>query len=239
MTDSHCVSLISTGPLDVNTFLVSLGGPYVLVVDPAACRESGDEDKISSALKSKSCVPVAVILTHGHFDHVSGIRHLRDVWHDLPVLIHEDDAPYIGGSSLRMHEASLERIGFGAFLPALTNLPEPSAFLRHGKNLREIMEPLNAADFESFSGGLSEWTVIHTPGHTPGGCCLYNAERRILLSGDTVFFHSYGRTDLPGGNHKILMQSLRRIYSNLPGDTLVFPGHETVAFRLEENLNDF
>jgi glyoxylase-like metal-dependent hydrolase (beta-lactamase superfamily II) len=92
----------------------------------------------------------------------------------------------------------------------IENSPEPDGFLADGM----IVE---------FGGCRLE--VIHTPGHSPGGCCLYCADERVVFTGDTLFNGSVGRIDLPGGSHEVLIRSIRDRLFTLPGDTKVYPGH--------------
>ena len=82
--------------------------------------------------------------------------------------------------------------------------------------------------FETFAN----WAVIHTPGHTKGSCCFYNAQEKILISGDTVFFRSYGRTDLYGGSQAEIIKSIEKIKKIAAKETLVFPGHDYAGFNL-------
>ena len=82
--------------------------------------------------------------------------------------------------------------------------------------------------FETFAN----WSVIHTPGHTKGSCCFYNAQEKILISGDTVFFRSYGRTDLYGGSQAEIIKSIEKIKKITAEETLVFPGHDYAGFNL-------
>lgn len=88
------------------------------------------------------------------------------------------------------------------------------------------------------AAALSAWKVLHTPGHTEGSVCYYNEKEKILITGDTIFYHSWGRTDFPGGSERKMVKSLERIYSSLPDDVLVYPGHDYAGFALAENKQD-
>lgn len=216
------ITRIGTGPLNVNTYIVSLSGSKVLVVDPACSVFSRDNDKVTSFLEKSGLVPAAVFLTHGHFDHVAGLKILKQVYPDIPVIIHKDDASCIGHEGNAFQTRSLMSMGFDDFIPYVTDLPEADLKVTDGYTLSEA--------------GADEWTVIHTPGHTEGSACLYSKKQNCLISGDTVFYHSWGRTDLPGGNESQMQSSLNRIYSMLPENTLVYPGHDYSGFELGENL---
>ena len=83
---------------------------------------------------------------------------------------------------------------------------------------------------------MEDWQIIESPGHTEGSVCIYNRKENILLSGDTVFYHSWGRTDFEGGSESKMQESLKKIYKNVEKTALVFPGHDRYGFRIEENF---
>lgn len=236
------IDAIHTGPLGVNTYIVSLGGPAVFIVDPAACAFSGDEYTITRYLEEKKLTPVAIVLTHGHFDHVAGLPQLRKCYGEsLPILIHKADAPFIGANSESLQSQSLSAMRFEEFIPSVTNLPEPDYFLCEGKTLADYLcggknNKGNSAIDECIKSddcvknALKGWTVLHTPGHSPGSVCLYNKDERTLISGDTLFYHAYGRTDLPGGDEYTIQKSLRRLLKEIPQNTLIYPGHDAYGF---------
>lgn len=226
MKMAGAVSVLRTGPLGVNTCIVPLSGSKVLIVDPAGCSFSQDEKALPEFLAANALVPCAVVLTHGHFDHVAGLSAVKQNFPQAAVLIHEKDAPLIGKDCAAAQERSLRQACFLDFLPSVSQLPGPDFFLEDGKQLSSYLSV----------PGLEKWNVLHTSGHTEGSCCLYNEAEKLLISGDTVFFHSWGRTDFHGGSESEMKKSLSRIYSVIPGNTLVFPGHERYGFELRENL---
>lgn len=203
----------------MNTLLVPLGGSDVFIVDPASCDFSNDKHAVTRFLQEHNLVPKAIVLTHGHFDHVAGLGFLKECYPDIHIYIHKDDASFIGGNSQLRQSEHLYAIGFADFLPSVSNLPEATDYLCDGDEL------------------FGEWRVLHTPGHTPGSCVLYSARQNVLISGDTVFFHSWGRTDLPGGSETQIIQSLNRVYREIPLQTKVFPGHDMTGFALAENVD--
>jgi len=183
------------GPFETNTYVVS-DGQNVLLIDPACSNEYEQQELLAyiSKLTANSQQPIAILSTHGHLDHLWGAKWACEQWH-TPVLMHPDDIP--------MAQAMQQQYDlFG---------------------VRRTAEPFPIAPFPS-SFQFSPFTLIHTPGHTPGSVCLYFPEDKVLFSGDTLFRMGYGRTDLPGGNIDRLFTSLRRLFA-LPSDTRVFPGH--------------
>lgn len=229
MNDIIC---IPTGPFQVNTWILKLCKNFVIVIDPAACRFTHDEQKISSFLKNNNLKPVLFLLTHGHFDHIAGTGILKDLYPDIPLAVHEKDYFMCGQNASSAQNYSLDYFGLNEETSFLNNLPDPDVKITAQTNLAELIKNDDAELKES----LEEWKIIHTPGHTEGSICIYNEAKKILFSGDTVFYHSYGRTDLPGGSEQKIAESLRKIYSTIPAETKVFPGHGEAGFELAENL---
>jgi len=188
---------LQVGSFEVNCSILSENGK-AWIVDPGQ-----ESERIVAFLKKAKLTPAAILLTHAHFDHIGGIPGLQDAFPGLPVFVHEKDRPVIT-HFMNVYPPDYPAIG----------------------------QPAGLTGFEGFEGfeGLKGLEVIETPGHTPGGVCYYFPVPcspfpvPLLLSGDTLFAGSAGRTDLPGGDMATLMRSLKKLVA-LPDDTIVVPGH--------------
>lgn len=227
------IDVVQTGPLGVNTFLIPLSENKVLVVDPANCAFSRDEDDMFDYMEQHSFEPVAIALTHGHFDHIAGLVPFRKRFPHIPIAIHRNDRKMIGPDSQTEQSRALLLMGFDVFLPSVSHLPDADVFFEDGKTLFDTYGELCGKEVHD---ALGQWRVIHTPGHTKGCVCLYNAAQKVLVSGDTMFYHSWGRTDLPGGNEGEIQKSLKKIAEIVEKDVRVYPGHDYAGFELSQNL---
>lgn len=197
---------IVVGPLEVNCFIIVDEETKQAVVI-----DPGDEpDRIMDIIKENKLTVEHVVCTHGHFDHVGAVSELKQET-GAKVLIHKDE--------LVIYNAAKDMAAFWGY--ELDPLPAPDMFVAEGDEIK--------------AGGLS-FKVIHTPGHSPGGICLYG--ERILVTGDTLFAGSVGRTDFYGGDMNELKKSFVRLMS-LPPETKVLTGHgpsSTIGREKAENL---
>lgn len=186
------ISVLRLGQIGTNCYIFRKEGAYKCgVVDP------GDQgEQVARWLVDKGLEAEAVLLTHGHFDHILGIPGLREEWPDLPVYCPPADLG--GGDSARI---------FGENYPTVRSYGD--------------ITPYKEGDVINVAGIDVE--VLETPGHTPGSVTLRAED--VLFTGDTLFAGSMGRTDLPGGDEAVIMRSLKRL-GQLEGDYQVLPGHE-------------
>ena len=216
MKDIH---VIITGALGVNTLIVPVGEKKCFVVDPAACRLSRDENVILDFLKKEELECMGIVLTHSHFDHITGIAQLKQAFPKAPVLIHQAEYDEMQNPPGPMGLSVISFFDIPQFIPILKNQPSAEIPLIDGQTLDCI--------------GAPDWKVIHTPGHTPGSICLYNEKDGLLISGDTLFDNGgFGRTDMAGGDFSLLKKSLAKIRTTIPAGTKVYPGHDSYCFLL-------
>ena len=199
---------LEVGPIMANCYILGCENTKEAVVI-----DPGDDgDQILMALAKSELKVKYLINTHGHFDHVGANKSMKEATH-AEIGIHPDDAPML-------MELSKSASMFGL---SAENSPPPDILLNHGDHL---------------SFGDITLEVIHTPGHSMGGICLYT--KGYLFAGDTLFKSSIGRTDLPGGNYDTLIASIRTKLFGLPDDTIVYTGHgPETSIGDEKRMNPF
>lgn len=166
---------------------------------------------IVRTIEEKQLNPKAVFLTHGHFDHILAAREICDAY-QIPCYAHKDEVELAKDTQLNLSASFMG--------PFALNVDE--AF----------------SDNEEVDIAGIHFKVLHTPGHTQGSCCYYLEDEGILISGDTIFEESVGRTDFPTGNAKKLLSSIKERIFTLPGETKIYPGHgneTTVAYEKIHN----
>ncbi len=199
---------IVVGPLETNCYIFGdEETKEIMVVDP------GQNGKmILNHISEKGYILKYVVLTHGHFDHIMGMNPLLSV-PGVKLLAHKEDVYKI----FEPQSGYLPRFGNPDYTPK-----EPDIYLEDNK---------------SFKVGNLDVLVLHTPGHTKGGCCLLSED--VMFSGDTVFYHEIGRCDLEGGDYSIMLKSLKKL-KELPTDYKIYPGHgpSTTLFD-EKKMNPY
>lgn len=209
------------GPFETNVYVAWCPGTGKAIVIDPGI----DSQPVYQFIKRKGLELTAIVNTHGHIDHVYGDYFFK-TQASIPLLIHEADVPLL---SLVPDQAT----SFGLDPPRIA---EPDGFLKENDVIKV---------------GEGEFTVIHTPGHTPGGICLYRArlvpptggqggEADVIFVGDTLFAGSIGRTDLPGGSYPQLIESIKTKLLVLPDKTVVYCGHgPETTIGAEKRFNPF
>jgi hydroxyacylglutathione hydrolase len=196
----------TVGPFAENCYLIG-EGPRVAVVDPGA-----ESERLFHRIEAEGWRPEAVLLTHGHLDHIAHAAHVAERYR-IGLRIHEADLPYLRHPQMPEYGAMM------GYRPP----PEPEGFLEDGQALAVA--------------GLT-LKVLHCPGHTPGHVVLIHEASRSILVGDVIFQRGVGRTDLPGGDTATLAHSIQQRLFRLPGDYTLYPGHgapTTLDEEREEN----
>lgn len=196
-----------------NTYIVSDDSGSCIIIDPGMSN-GAEQNQITNFIKEQKLTPARLINTHCHVDHVLGNKFIFDTYGLLP----------------ECHEGELATLDTAPVLAATVGIPyelspRPTSFLPASGTL---------------TFGNSSMEIIFAPGHSPAHLCFYSAENKFLIGGDVLFYRSIGRTDLPGGNHYTLIESIRNNIFCLPDDTIVYPGHgSTTSIGEEKQLNPF
>ena len=180
----------------------------MILVDP------GDSPEvIGRMVEELEGKPVAIFLTHGHYDHILALEAVKEKY-QIPVYASKEEEELLGDVSLNLT---------GQVRRPMTVRPETLV-----------------SDLEKFIVAGFSVQAIHTPGHTKGSVCYYFPEESLLVSGDTLFHGSVGRTDLPTGSTAQMLESLKRLLETLPEETDVLPGHEAATtIGYEKRYNPF
>jgi len=199
------IETVIVGQLDTNCIVIADAK-----TGDACIVDPGDEpERICTCIDSNGLRPAYIIFTHAHYDHVCAAREIREKYH-ADIVMHEDELKTYADSKRLCMSWGYEEEDF----------PRPDILVREGDVIRV--------------GDLC-FSVIHTPGHTPGSICLFG--NGVLVTGDTLFRGSAGRTDLPGGNREHLLLSLKKL-QQLPHATQVVCGHDeetTIGIEVETN----
>ncbi len=210
--DEMRIDTFALGEYETNCYILreSSSARDCLIVDIGL-----EHGRLIDFLHRKKLNPVAVILTHGHIDHIAGVAALRAEFPDTKVYIHKLDADMLteAGSNL-------------SAMMGQVFTTEPADLFVEDKSVID-------------EAGI-KLEVFHTPGHTPGGICLYSKDNGIVFTDDTLFADSIGRTDFPGSSMAQLISNIREKLLTLPDDTIVYPGHgPTTTIAHEKAHNQF
>ncbi len=212
--DKMLIDRVIVGNMFTNAYIISTGKKECILVDPGASPRI-----IIQRLEAMNLVPQSIIFTHGHMDHTSATLticdHYRERGFEIPAGVHEGDAAFLGRRGLKKNRTIFGKFGdagMQAYTDHATALPEPE---------------FSFADGDTIEG--TDLVVLHTPGHSEGSVCFYSEGRQTVFTGDTMFFNSIGRTDLPNASLDQIKTSIAERLFTLPGDTRLFPGHGPVS----------
>jgi hydroxyacylglutathione hydrolase len=200
-------------PIDVNTYILADRSGACAIID-CGCYDRIEFRSFTDFLNEKGLKPELLLNTHCHLDHIFGNGMLLKEY-DLRTLSHIDEEK-------NRKDSEQHAMFFGL---QMETPPEPGGFLSEGEELKF---------------GNVTLKVLHVPGHSPGSLAFYSSEYGVVFTGDALFAGSIGRTDLPGGNHEALIESIRNKLFILPPETQVYPGHgETTTIGEEIRTNPF
>ncbi|MGL4819851.1 MAG: MBL fold metallo-hydrolase [Bacilli bacterium] len=189
------IQTFSMGPIGTSCCVVYNEHKEAIIFDP-----SGSKTAVVQFLKEEQLQPLAILLTHAHWDHIWGLQDMVEHF-DIPIYIHKKERMWLKDASLN----GSSRFG----LPTLSlDLPT---------NVVDCNAPLHIGHFHI--------QCLHLPGHSPGSVGYYFSAASLIVSGDVLFEGSVGRTDLAGGNVDVLAQSIVSLFEQCPSQTRVYPGH--------------
>jgi len=208
---------LMVGPAAANCCIIKCNeSAESIVVDPG-----GDGQRIIQVIKENSCSVKWIVHTHAHFDHCLATHEIDQHCRSVQEIEHK----------IALHPADLE---------LYNQLEVQCRWFGINTNAAVPAISYELKDDEVISFGSTSFTVLHTPGHSPGSCCLYFTEHNILISGDTLFAMGIGRTDLPGGNSDALINSIKNRLFTLDDTTQVIPGHGgSTTIGNEKTMNPF
>lgn len=202
---------IPLGLLQTNCYVLYNQQKDCIIIDPGS-----EGDKLITYLAKEELQPKAILLTHAHFDHIGAVEEIRKAF-KIPVYVHEKEASWLTDPSLN---------GSQLFLNGRSIIASPA------DKLLKVEGKLTIDEFT--------FEIFETPGHSPGSVSFYVKDINTVFAGDTLFQGSIGRTDLPGGSHEQLLNSIEEKLLTLPTETKVLPGHgPTTTIEKEINLNPF
>jgi len=198
-------------PFQENTYVLFDETKECIIVD-TGCLSQEEQQELSNFIEENGLQPKLAVITHGHVDHVMGVAYIQKQY-KLDIAGNPEDLPLLQMATTQ------------AMMYGMTIDDVPSISIN-----------LNEGDVVAF--GNTKLSVIQTPGHSKGCICLHNSEENYLLSGDTLFRGSIGRTDLPGGNYEEIIESIKDKLLPLAPETRVYPGHgepTTISWEKENN----
>jgi glyoxylase-like metal-dependent hydrolase (beta-lactamase superfamily II) len=198
-------------PFQENTYVAYDETSQCVILDPG-CYFEQEQQELASFIKENKLEPKYLIHTHGHIDHALGSDFIKETY-KIQAVMHKDDLEVFRRIS-----------DFGMNIGLVVNQPsDPEKFVEEGQTI----------EF-----GNSVFDIYHVPGHSPGSIALHNRKENIVFAGDVLFKLGIGRTDLFGGDHITLIESIQNKLLTLDGETIVYPGHgETTTIEEEKSEN--
>ncbi|NVJ85151.1 MAG: MBL fold metallo-hydrolase [Algoriphagus sp.] len=207
------IQTFTFNPFQENTYVISDQDGNAAIVDPGNYDRSENQELLDY-IRSENLKPALLLNTHCHIDHVLGNAFVKRTF-SIPLLIHEQEVPVLNSAKV-----FAPNYGFNQYEAA-----EPDGYLQPGEVIQLGKESLK---------------IIFVPGHAPGHVVFYHEESKQCLAGDTLFRGSIGRTDLPGGNHDLLLAKIKSELFSLPEETIIYPGHgPTTTIGFEKEYNPF
>jgi glyoxylase-like metal-dependent hydrolase (beta-lactamase superfamily II) len=205
------VHSFALNPIQENTYILFDDTKSCIIIDPG-CYDDSDRAELTDFIRENNLQPKRLLNTHCHLDHVFGNRFIADKY-NLKLEINKLDLPI-----LNAFQATCNLYGFNG-----DPSPQPSVFLEEG---------------DEITFGNSKLEILFTPGHSPGSITFYSKKDKFMIVGDVLFNGSIGRTDLPGGHHGTLIQSIKTKLLPLGDDFTVYSGHgpsTTIGFERKHN----
>ncbi len=206
------VKKFTFNPFQENTYILYDKTHECIIIDPG-CYEKNEREEIKKFISENNLEIKKIINTHCHIDHILGNQFIHEKW-GANLYIHSLDMPLLENA-----KSTADLYGLKKYI----NSPNPIKFLKENQTIKF---------------GVTELKILFTPGHAPGHICLYNKKNNILIAGDVIFQGSIGRTDLPGGNYNILINSIKTKILCLPDITQIYCGHgpsTNLKYEIEHN----
>ncbi|MFO7872900.1 MAG: MBL fold metallo-hydrolase [Bacteroidales bacterium] len=205
------IKIFAFNPFQVNNYIIYDETGECAIID-SPCYEKHEKQELTDFIEKNNLKPVAQLCTHCHIDHILGSRFISKTYNIKP-LTHKDSMTFLENS-----KEYGKVFGFNVDKPVM-----PDSFIDEGDVVKVGNQALK---------------VIHTPGHAAGSLCYYHEKEGFVIVGDVLFKGGIGRTDLPTGDHDLLIKSILQKLMSLPGDTVVYPGHggsTTIAEEYKSN----
>jgi hydroxyacylglutathione hydrolase len=207
------IKVLVFNPFGENTYIASDDTGECIIIDPG-CETAAEREELKAIVDRNNLSPIKIINTHCHIDHILGSAYVKNTY-SIPFVIHRLELPLLASAVTQRAIFQLEE----------GDTADPDIFVEDGDTIKF---------------GESELLVLHIPGHSPGGISLVNFKDKIAFTGDSLFQGSIGRSDLPGGDHNLLVKSIKDKLLSLDPATIVYPGHGPATSVGEESrLNPF